>query len=554
MKIIIKNAAPSDSRQKKWGDYHFGRCLSKYLMRLGAKVKTHYKRDWGKKDRANAVIVIRGKYPYQPKSPIVHILWVISHPGAVTLEECEAFDAVCVASHPHAEFLRNKVSVPVFPLLQCTDTEEFTNIGKKEREGVIFVGNTRGVHRPCVTWALEYGLPLKIWGRGWDQWTDPHHIVADYIPNEHLGELYAHSKFTLNDHWHDMKSLGYINNRIFDALACGLPVISDFHRELHCLFTEEILYYVDKDTFFSCVERLFTSYSNYQERTAGLAEQLRQKFSFEKRAEFIYDLIDGLRRRNKKRTFFPEIKIRKERSLDTQGKASLYSLENLVGKYHTSKDGKFCALCGSNFENFLPHGSPKRLDVLCPVCRSLENHRLLWVYFSAVLWPKLGSGTKHILHISPQLHLTRVLQRIQKLDYVSADPNSDLAMVQINPDHFKFPDDRFNIIICPKIFHKPFDTEKTIGEIFRTLIAGNGYAVMTSNGYHDYRTSLVSENSTKEIAWANEDEGCLLKFESLLTNSGFKVRIIRLYQELGPGFAQFLGLKNQIIFECFKSG
>jgi hypothetical protein len=51
-------------------------------------------------------------------------------------------------------------------------------------------------------------------------------VVSDYFPNEELGELYSRSRATLNDHWADMRAYGFVNNRIFDALACGLPVIS----------------------------------------------------------------------------------------------------------------------------------------------------------------------------------------------------------------------------------------------------------------------------------------------------------------------------------------
>nr|HPR49937.1 glycosyltransferase family 1 protein [Spirochaetota bacterium] len=66
MKLIIKNPAPNDHRMKKWGDYHFGRSLSKYLTRSGIEVVTHYKSQWGKIEKGDAVLVLRGKYPYHP--------------------------------------------------------------------------------------------------------------------------------------------------------------------------------------------------------------------------------------------------------------------------------------------------------------------------------------------------------------------------------------------------------------------------------------------------------------------------------------------------------
>ena len=52
------------------------------------------------------------------------------------------------------------------------------------------------------------------------------------VENYELPNIYRSAKVTLNDHWDDMLQKQFINNRIFDALACGLPVISDECDEL----------------------------------------------------------------------------------------------------------------------------------------------------------------------------------------------------------------------------------------------------------------------------------------------------------------------------------
>ena len=41
----------------------------------------------------------------------------------------------------------------------------------------------------------------------------------------------------------------FVNNRIFDALACGLPVISDYCEELKEIFPDAVLYYNNKEEF-----------------------------------------------------------------------------------------------------------------------------------------------------------------------------------------------------------------------------------------------------------------------------------------------------------------
>lgn len=556
MKIIIKNPAPTDLRQKKWGDYHFGRCLVKYFNRLGAEVKTHYKSDWQKKDSADAIIVIRGKFPYQPKSRHIYILWIISHPGTITAEECEAYDAVCVASYTHAESLKQEISVPVFPLLQCTDHEEFSDSSIKYREEIVFVGNTRGVPRDCVIWAIEYGLPLKIWGRGWEQLIDPEHIVADYINNEDLGKLYAHAKFTFNDHWNDMRSLGYINNRILDVISCGLPVISDFHEELHRLFPDEILYYSSKENFFSCVEQMLIAYPEYQNKLSALAPLVKKEFSFESRAKFIFDLIRNLQGNKSKQRILRSGRKQGKYTNKKDDLNALNLLKSLRKRFNKDRDTRVCPLCGARFKNFLSFGTRARPDAQCPCCKSLGLHRLLWLYFLTRLYPRMGSGTKHILHVAPEPRTAEIMQNMPDLDYVSADLESSLAMVKMGLSDIQFPDARFNVVLCSNALEHIPDDKDSIHEMYRVLKPGSGYAVLLIPPLKSCPSVDKAVQSLEErenhAAKENDPWEKASHLMHRLSDVGFEVGTVSLYDDLGADLASFLGIKDQIIIESHK--
>lgn len=546
MKIIIKNPAPSDSRKEKWGDYHFGRCLGKYFTRLGVKVINRYWFEWDKKDNADAVIVLRGKYPYQPRSGLIHILWVISHPGTVTLEECEYYDAVCVASRQHAEKLKENLNLPVYSLLQCTDTEEFFPPGEEgDRRGIVFVGNTRGVLRPSIIWAEEYGLPLKIWGRGWEQWTSTEYIAGDYIDNEELGRLYASARFTFNDHWNDMRSLGYINNRIFDALACGLPVISDFHKELYRLFPDEILYYSDRESFFSCLEKMLLAYPEYQSRIAGLIPRIKEEFSFKSRADFLFNLIEDLKK-GKKSALIPP-KVHSKRLTKGVKFTILNSLELMRKEFKRDKNGHSCLLCGSRDEMLFSPDSSELNDGMCRVCASSEFHRFFWVYFSAGLMPRLGEGTKHFLHVSPDPLISKIMRILPDIDYISADPYSSIAMVRIDLNDIRFPIFRFNIVMCSYDIITESENWNVAKEIFRVLKPGNGYAIIPL----PQEANLIKALGDEEITPFS------IKFNDIMNHFadvGFNLKIIRPYDLVERDFAHFLGLKDQIFLECQKTG
>lgn len=297
MKWVIKNPAPSDSRRRKWGDFHFGRSLTKYLERLGHDVVTHYDPGWDKDEPADVVLLLRGKYPF-PQDTLhggaLRVMWNISHPAGVSSKEYEAHHLVGVASRPLARQLREQLEVEVHPLLQCTDTEEFQPPNSNcDREGIVFVGNSRDAERPGVLWALEYGIPLRIWGRGWEQFgVHRDQIQGDYLPNEELGELYARSYATLNDHWPDMKEYGFVNNRIFDALACGLPVVSDWHEELESLVPSGMLFYRNAAEFEFCLERVLLDYPSLSAGVEKAGEIVRTQFSFKRRTEELVALVE----------------------------------------------------------------------------------------------------------------------------------------------------------------------------------------------------------------------------------------------------------------------
>lgn len=299
MKWVIKNPAPEGERQHKWGDFHFGRCLAKYLERMGDSVETAYHPNWESNGACDVILVLRGKYPYDatPQGGALRVLWNISHPESVTLEEMSEYDIVAVASHSYASWLGGRLSGGAEVLRQCTDAEIFwenKEVRSRDREGFVFVGNTRETLRPVVLWAAESGLPLDVWGRGWQKWPAiASRVTGDYLANEELGKLYARSRATFNDHWVDMKNYGFINNRVFDALACGLPVISDGHDELSSLFGEDVLLYENQEEFAHCLERLLLRYPEMQERASAAGARVREEFTFERRASELRSLVNA---------------------------------------------------------------------------------------------------------------------------------------------------------------------------------------------------------------------------------------------------------------------
>jgi hypothetical protein len=229
LSFAITVAAPSPKVAPRWGDWHLGAGLAGSLERSGHEVRlqTADRRDDPAGRSCDVHVVLRGLQPVRRTTGQRHVLWVISHPEAVAVEECDEADLVLVASERFAEHLRGRTATPVEVMLQATDHRRFRPASGPVRHPVVVVAKTRDVLRPVVADALAAGLRPAIHGSGWHGLVDPELVVADHVPNEQLPAVYATAGLVLNDHWGTMRAWGFVSNRIFDVLACGTPVISD---------------------------------------------------------------------------------------------------------------------------------------------------------------------------------------------------------------------------------------------------------------------------------------------------------------------------------------
>lgn len=226
-------AAPADpAAHASWGDVHFARGLQLGLQSQGMGSRllfrdTHLRSAPPPPD--SALLVLRGKYappaswlarqPYRSRA-----LWLISWPLNPTPTELASYDRLFVASVQDTPRIARLSGRPTATLLQATGFQHF---GKPEPAtgSLLFVGNTRGVSRPIVTAFHKTGLPLELIGEGWERLGLQ--TEAPSIANHGLPSRYRRALAVLNDHHQAMADYGYLNNRVFDVLACAVPVITD---------------------------------------------------------------------------------------------------------------------------------------------------------------------------------------------------------------------------------------------------------------------------------------------------------------------------------------
>lgn len=237
-RIDLLVAAPSEpSELVVWGDYHFGRAVIQALREQGAEARMLFRdglETHSGRGGQRTLMVLRGKF--RPSSDWLiassyqrRILWVISWPLDLKSSELEHYDLILVASEQDRARIANLSNRPTLTLLQATAFRCFSPPPSNDGH-LLFIGNTRGLPRPIVEAFAKSHFPLALIGQGWQQWgLQPE---APAIANSLLPRRYRQGLAVLNDHHGAMRDYGYMNNRIYDVLACGVPVITD--QAPHC--------------------------------------------------------------------------------------------------------------------------------------------------------------------------------------------------------------------------------------------------------------------------------------------------------------------------------
>lgn len=307
LKLTIKNPAPDDDSQNRWGDFHFGNALQRSLETKGVTVFQDFQPNWSSDHGEDVILVLRGLSKFQPLKTKFTILWIISHPVMVTSEELDAYDLVLTVSAFHCDLLRKITKTPVEVARQCTD---FGNAypfdgslaeEAKTREGIVYVANSRGQRREMAQWVEETNTSVHVFGRAWEKFGIGHLVEKEYIPNADLPRLYRSARLCLNDHWKDMRAFGFINNRIFDGLACGLPILTDSFPEIRTLFGNTLLYARNAEEFRNNIAFCESNYEEVLGRVRETWNKIGALYTFEARANDIIHWIQAPPTRSAKR-------------------------------------------------------------------------------------------------------------------------------------------------------------------------------------------------------------------------------------------------------------
>lgn len=300
MKIVIKHPAPRGKQLERWGDFHFGKSLEAALVSQGADVVQHFWPDWELDEGEDAVIWLRGKRQCLPRPGVINVIWVLSHPSTLTQAELAGFDVVYAASEMLAGELQQLGIQNAELMRQCTDSRIFKPdpaLPDGDRLGLLFVASSRGVRRPILDWALEAGLLPSLVGQGWQQVGLGQLVRSGFVANAELPALYSSARYGMNDHWGDMAYYQMINNRTFDCLACGLPVISDGFPELAEVAGDGVWIVDSARGFRDAYWSIRLDYAGARQACNSLWDRIGEDYTFDARAREILGRLRSVPKR-----------------------------------------------------------------------------------------------------------------------------------------------------------------------------------------------------------------------------------------------------------------
>jgi O-antigen biosynthesis protein len=292
----INICAPNWGVARSWGDLHFARALQQELHRAGRPCAIHTIDRWSdsRSRRFDVVLHLKGLTAYEPNPAQLNLLWSISHPEKLTVQECERSDLVLVASEAFAASLRDRVRVPVAVLEQATDPAVFfPEPDPVHARELVFVGNSRKVMRRILADLLPTDRDLAVWGGDWDGLVDSRHLAGTYLPNDEVRRAYSSAAIVLNDHWDDMREHGFASNRLYDAVACGALVLSDRLDGLEERFGGAVVTYETAEELRALVEHFLANPQERAERGAAGRELVLGHHTFARRVEALLAHVDA---------------------------------------------------------------------------------------------------------------------------------------------------------------------------------------------------------------------------------------------------------------------
>ncbi|MBQ6511375.1 class I SAM-dependent methyltransferase [Methanobrevibacter sp.] len=138
----------------------------------------------------------------------------------------------------------------------------------------------------------------------------------------------------------------------------------------------------------------------------------------------------------------------------------------------------YCPICNKYVE-FKPFGPSKRKRAECPLCGSLERHRLIYLLFQNKFGKLLNEKSIKLLHFAPEEVFYNYFSNQQNIDYYPVDINPELfestnikIRQKVNMENMPYQDNEFDFIYNGHVLQCVVNDTNAIEELYRVLKPG----------------------------------------------------------------------------------
>lgn len=218
---------------------------------------------------------------------------------------------------------------------------------------------------------------------------------------------------------------------------------------------------------------------------------------------------------------------------------------------------RYCPVCDSHVAAFLSFGVNVRDDAMCPICETMERHRLYWLYYQQRT--SLTQGGVSMLHFAPEMGLEARLDQISGLQRVTADLFSGLVDVRADLMNFPFPDSSFDVIHCSHVLEHVADDRKSLRELHRVL-GDDGWGLIQvsiwAEGRITFEDASIVDPQEHERVYGQYDHVRLYgrDFLARLAEAGFSVDMTTAADIATSGELERMGIPaEEEIFHCRRA-
>ncbi|MFT5572290.1 MAG: glycosyltransferase involved in cell wall biosynthesis, partial [Cryomorphaceae bacterium] len=276
-------------------DFRAAQGLRQALERRGHSVHIYYSEERVLENQHDIVLSIRGSDYHPPIKGMLNVVWSIGDPASTGLDELDEFDMIFVASRSFQKMLQLDLGRSVYYLPNATDRSQFFYSCSSEpgiASEFVYIGDAGDEESQSVKHAQYAQLPLSVYGNGWVDIIPAESHKGSWLRQEDERPLYANSLGVLLEQSKEHNDYGYVDGMVFDGLASGASVLTEFSYELDSLLSNTVAMYSDSATFTQAVEMSRSIASNPEVQTE-ISSLMLNVHSYDNRARTFSESINS---------------------------------------------------------------------------------------------------------------------------------------------------------------------------------------------------------------------------------------------------------------------